>query len=272
MRRGPGEGAAGLGVVASVVLAFLLLPMAIIAALSFSDSAYTTFPPPALSLRWYVAIAQSANWRSSFLVSVAIASATTILALALGLGGALALTRGHFGLKKLIYTVMLAPLILPGIVTALALYFFFAPLRMVGSPLAIILGHTVLALPIALIILCATIQGVDERLEQAASSLGASRAVILRRVTLPLIMPGLLSAAVFSFLSSFDEFFIALFLSTPTFQTLPIRIWSTLQYQIEPSVTAISTVLIGMTVGALVIVQLLRAASARISTSWTAAE
>jgi putative spermidine/putrescine transport system permease protein len=89
---------------------------------------------------------------------------------------------------------------------------------------------------------------------------------------LALIMPGLLSAAVFSFLSSFDEFFIALFLSTPTFQTLPVRIWSTLQYQIEPSVTAISTLLIGMTVGALVIVQLLKAASARISTSWTTAE
>ena len=272
MRSARGEGTTGLGLVASVVLAFLLLPMAIIAALSFSDSAYTTFPPPGLSLRWYAAIAQSAGWRSSFLVSFAIASATTILALALGLGAALALTRGHFGYKKLIYTVMLAPLILPGIITALALYFFFAPLRMVGSPLAIVLGHAVLALPIALIILCATIQGVDERLEQAASSLGASRAVILRRVTLPLIMPGLLSAAVFSFLSSFDEFFIALFLSTPTFQTLPVRIWSTLQYQIEPSVTAISTLLIGMTVGALVIVQLLRAASARISTSWTAAE
>jgi putative spermidine/putrescine transport system permease protein len=267
-----GGSIAGLGVVATIVLAFLLLPMVIIAALSFSDSSYTTFPPPALSFRWYVAIAQSANWRGSFLASVAIASATTILALALGLGAALALTRGHFGFKKLIYTMMLAPLILPGIITALALYFFFAPLRMVGNPLAIVLGHAVLALPIALIILCATIQGVDERLEQAASSLGASRGVILRRITLPLIMPGLLSAAVFSFLSSFDEFFIALFLSTPTFQTLPIRIWSTLQYQIEPSVTAISTVLIAMTVGALVVVQLLKAASTRISASRTATE
>ena len=267
MRKGSGEGIAGLGVAASVVLGFLLLPMAIIAALSFSDSAYTTFPPPALSFRWYVTIAQSVSWRGSFLVSLAIASATTILALALGLGAALALTRGYFSFKKLIYTVMLAPLILPGIITALALYFFFAPLHMVGSPLAIVLGHAVLALPIALIILCATIQGVDERLEQAAASCGASRAIILRRITLPLIMPGLLSAAVFSFLSSFDEFFIALFLSTPTFQTLPIRIWSTLQYQIEPSVTAISTVLIAMTVGALLIVQLLRAASARLSTS-----
>ena len=265
-------GVAGLGVVAGIVLVFLLLPMAIIAALSFSDSAYTTFPPPGLSLRWYVAIAQSTGWRGSFLVSVLIASGTTIVALALGLGAALSLTRGHFSFKKLVYSIMLAPLILPGIITALALYFFFAPLRMIGSPLAIVLGHAVLALPIALIILCATIQGVDERLEQAASSLGASRAVILRRITLPLIMPGLLTAAVFSFLSSFDEFFVALFLSTPTFQTLPIRIWSTLQYQIEPSVTAVSTVLIGMTVGALVIVQLLRAASARISTSRTVTE
>src|SRR5215831_17674398 len=161
MRKGSGESIAGLGVVATIVLVFLLLPMVIIAALSFSDSAYTTFPP-----------------------------------LALGLGAALALTRGHFNFKKLIYTLMLAPLILPGIITALALYFFFAPLRMVGSPLAIVLGHAVLALPIALIILCATIQGVDERLEQAAASCGASRAVILRRITLPLIMPGLFSAAV----------------------------------------------------------------------------
>jgi len=258
-----GNGIGGLGIMAGAVLAFLLLPMLIIVWLSFSDSNYTTFPPPALSLRWYDAVLGSSGWRAAFGLSFIIAAATAAISVALGIGAALALVRGSFPFKKVIYALMLAPLILPTVITALAIYFFFASMHFAGSAVAIIAGHTVLSLPVALIVLCATIQGVDVRLEQAAASMGASPPVILRRITLPLAAPGLATAAIFAFLSSFDEFFIALFLSSPTLQTLPIRIWNSLQYQIEPSVTAVSTLLIALTVGGLGIAQLLRAVQSR---------
>jgi len=135
----------------------------------------------------------------------------------------------------------------PTVITAIALYFFFARMKATGSVVAMALGHTVLALPVVVIIIVATLQGFDVRLEQAALSLGASRVTALRRVTLPLILPGVFSAALFAFLTSFDELLISLFLSGAEIQTLTVRIWNSLLLEVDPTIAAVSAFLIGVT-------------------------
>jgi len=204
---------------AGAVLVFLLAPVLIILIVSFSAADYLSFPPPGLSLRWYRRFLGVPTWRQAIGVSVQVASLTMVFATALGLAAAVALVRGRFRGKGAVYAFLLSPAIVPTVITAIGLYFFFVRLKATGSILAMALGHTVLALPIVVIIIAATLQGFDTRLEQAALSLGASRLTALRRITLPLIAPGVLSAALFAFLTSFDELLIPLFLSGVEVQT-----------------------------------------------------
>lgn len=247
-----------LALASAVVLLFLVLPIAVIAPLSLSASSHLTFPPPALSLRWYEEVLRQGFWVDAIRLSLLVAILTTALSLTLGLGIAVALVRGRFAFKKAVYVLIIAPMIVPGIITAIALFFFFSALGLIGNPIAIALGQTVLALPVASIILSATLQGFDERLEQAAVSLGASPLLAFRRITVPVVAPGVVSAGLFAFLTSFDELLIPLFLSSATVQMLPVRIWTSVQFQIEPTVAAVSTLLVGLTVVVLVSTQLVR--------------
>ncbi len=232
---------------AAAALLFLLAPVVIIVVVSFSAADYLTFPPPGLSLRWYARFVGVPTWRQAIGVSVRVASLTMVFATTLGFLAALALVRGRFPRKRLLYAVLLSPAIVPTVITAIGLYFFFARLKATGSILAMALGHTVLALPVVVIIIAATLQGFDVRFEQAALSLGASRLTALRRITLPLIAPGVLSAALFAFLASFDELLIPLFLSGVEAQTLTVRIWNSLQLEVDPTIAAVSSFLIGVT-------------------------
>jgi putative spermidine/putrescine transport system permease protein len=242
-----GPGSVAVTVLAFAVLLFLIAPVVIIVIVSFSGAEYLSFPPPYLSLRWYQRFLGTPSWREAVGVSTQVAGLTMIFATTLGLLAALALVRGRFRGKGLIYAALLSPLIVPTIITAIALYFFFVRLKATGSILAMALGHTVLALPVVVIIMAAALQGFDIRLEQAALSLGASRLTALRRVTLPLILPGLLSAALFAFLTSFDELLIPLFLSGVEVQTLTVRIWNSLTLEVDPTIAAVSSFLIGVT-------------------------
>ena len=243
---------------AGAVLVFLLAPVLIILIVSFSAADYLSFPPPGLSLRWYRRFLGVPTWRQAIGVSVQVASLTMVFATALGLAAAVALVRGRFRGKGAVYAFLLSPAIVPTVITAIGLYFFFVRLKATGSILAMALGHTVLALPIVVIIIAATLQGFDTRLEQAALSLGASRLTALRRITLPLIAPGVLSAALFAFLTSFDELLIPLFLSGVEVQTLTVRIWNSLTLEVDPTIAAVSTFLIGVTTTVLGISALLR--------------
>ncbi|CAM5744310.1 hypothetical protein SALBM311S_08521 [Streptomyces alboniger] len=157
--------------------------------------------------------APGGNWATSIALSSLVAALTTVFSLILGATAATALARGRLPLHTAVYGLVLAPLLIPQVVIALGLFLFFEPAGMLGSPLAIALGHTVLAAPIAILIMISTLRGIDERLEDAAASMGASRLTIARRITFPLATPGLIAAAVFSFITSFDEFFIAQFMS-----------------------------------------------------------
>jgi len=242
-----GPGTIGVLAVASAVLVFLIAPVVIIVFVSFSGADYLTFPPPSLSLRWYERFVGAPGWRQAIVVSAKVAGLTTVFATALGLLAALALVRGQFRYKGAVYAFLLSPMIVPTIITAIGLYFFFAKLKATGSVLAMALGHTVLALPVVVIIIAATLQGLDVRFELAALSLGASRWLALRRITLPLIAPGVLSAALFAFLTSFDELLIPLFLSGVEVQTLTVRIWNSLLLEVDPTIAAVSSFLIAVT-------------------------
>jgi putative spermidine/putrescine transport system permease protein len=255
-RTGPGTVAvAALG---AAVLVFLIAPVVIILIVSFSGADYLSFPPPGLSLRWYRRFLGTDVWRQGLVVSTQVAALTMVFATVLGFLASLALVRGRFRGKAAIYAFLLSPMIVPTIITAIALYFFFVRIKATGSILAMALGHTVLALPVVVIIIAATLQGLDIRLEQAALSLGASRLTALRRVTLPLIMPGVLSAALFAFLTSFDELLIPLFLSGVEVQTLTVRVWNSLLLEVDPTIAAVSSFLIAVTVAVLGASALLR--------------
>src|SRR5438445_6245338 len=233
-----GHGTIGVVAIATAVLMFLIAPVVIIVIVSFSSADYLSFPPPGLSPRWYQRFFGTPAWRQSIVVSVQVASLTMVFATVLGLGAALALVRGRFRGKATVYGVVLSPMIVPTIITAIGLYFFFVKLKATGSILAMAIGHTVLALPVVVIIITATLQGFDLRLELAALSLGASRLGALRRVTVPLIAPGVLSAALFAFLTSFDELLIPLFLSGVDVQTLAVRIWNSLVLEVDRTIAA----------------------------------
>lgn len=242
-----GPGVVAITALTGATLLFLLAPVIIIVILSFSGADYLRFPPPSLSFRWYEHFFGVPAWRRAILVSTEVATLTTVLATGLGLLASLALVRGRFRGKGAVYAFVLSPMIVPTVITAIALYFFFARMKATGSVVAMALGHTVLALPVVVIIIVATLQGFDVRLEQAALSLGASRVTALRRVTLPLILPGVFSAALFAFLTSFDELLISLFLSGAEIQTLTVRIWNSLLLEVDPTIAAVSAFLIGVT-------------------------
>ena len=236
---------------AIAVLAFLALPIVIIFPLALSPSSYLSFPPRGLSLQWVAQVAADPNWLQSLQVSLAVAALTAMFALVLATLAALALTRADVPGRRIVLALLLMPMILPGIITSIAVYFFMSKIGLAGSLMGMAIGHTILALPVAVSILSATMQGFDMRLEQAALSLGASRLTAFRRITLPLIAPGFASAAIFAFLSSFDELLMSLFLSGPGQQTLPVRIWSAVLFQLDPTIAAVSALLVFVSIIAL---------------------
>jgi ABC-type spermidine/putrescine transport system permease subunit II len=225
----------------------LMAPIAIVVILAFSGGSYLAFPPQTYSIQWFVRFLGDPNWRASLWVSTIVALIAGTLATTIGFFAAYAFVRGDFPGKKLLLSAMLLPIIVPTVITAIAMYFLAARLHLVGNLLWIGICHAVIALPVVLLILLSALQGVDANLERAALSLGASRTRLFLTVVSPLAAPGLISAALFAFLTSFDELIISLFLAGVRAQTLPVRIWNSLQMEIEPTIAAVSAFLIGVT-------------------------
>ncbi|SDV46735.1 ABC transporter permease [Chitinasiproducens palmae] len=230
--------------VAVAVLVFLAAPILLVFPLALNTSEYLSFPPKGLTLRWVTDVLSDTAWLDSIWLSARVAALATVLTLLLSLLASLALVRERFPFKRLVYAVVLLPMIVPNIIAAIAMFFFFADMPSLGSVASIVLGHAVVSAPIAVIILSSTLQAFDMRLENAAMSLGASRVTAFRRITLPMIAPGLASAFIFAFLTSFDELLIALFLSGTGAQTLPVRIWNAVLFQLDPKIAAVSALLV----------------------------
>ncbi|MEV0634100.1 ABC transporter permease [Streptomyces sp. NPDC050619] len=252
-------GRIALTVFSALILLFLALPIVVIVVTSFGKDAFGSFPPDSWTLGWYQQLfADGSKWPAALSLSALVAALTTVFSLILGMTAATALVRSELPLRTAVYGLVLAPLVIPQVVIALGLFLLFEPAAMLGSPIAIALGHTVLAAPIAVMILMATLKGIDERLEDAAASMGAGRLTVARRITFPLAMPGLVAAAIFSFITSFDEFFISQFLSSVDTVTVPVQMFNVLQYDVDPSVTAVSALVIAVAVVALALVGVVR--------------
>ncbi len=235
---------ATLGMVGSIVLLFLILPLIIVFPLGLSSGHYMTFPPPGVSLQWYHAFFGNRDWMGAAWTSVEIAIPVTIISVLLGTPAAIGLLRGRFAGRGAINALVLSPLIVPGIIVAIGSYFVYAQYGLVGSPIGLVLAHTCLAIPFVVINVTAALQNVDKRLEQAAANLGATPWGIFRQVTLPLIAPGILAGAVFAFITSFDELLVALFLSGTGAVTLPRRMFDEIRYDLDPTIAAVSSLLI----------------------------
>jgi ABC-type spermidine/putrescine transport system permease subunit II len=243
-----------------VTLACLVLmaPIVIVLILAFSGAGYLQFPPTSFSLRWFVRFLGDPEWQQSLWVSLVIGVVACVLATTVGFFAAYAFVRGSSPGKKLLLSLLLLPIIVPTVITSIAMYFLSARLHLVGNLVWIGVCHAIIALPVVLLILLSSLQGVDANLERAALSLGASRARLFLRVVVPLAAPGLVSAGLFAFLASFDELIISLFLSGIRAQTLPVRIWNSLHLEIEPTIAAVSAFLIGVTALILLLDALLR--------------
>jgi putative spermidine/putrescine transport system permease protein len=230
-------------VVAALDLVFLIVPILFIIPLSLTSAGYLVFPPPGFSLRWYRELLGRPEWMASLLFSAEMSAAATLLTVVLGLSASIAFVRARFPGKTAVYTIVLAPLIVPSVITAIAVYLFLARLNLAGGIAGMALGLTVVTLPLFIIVVSATLQGFDQRLEQAAIGLGADPVVAFLRVTLPLIAPGVISGALFAFLTAFDDLLIPLLLSGTAPLPLSVRIWTNLITQVDPTIAAVSSFL-----------------------------
>ncbi len=244
--------------ITALVALFLLLPIVFIAALSFGDSQWLLFPPPGWTLRWYRDLFADPRWLEAAWTSARIAIAVTVLSVVLGLLASLALTRGNFRGREVLRAFFITPMILPVVVLAVALYAFFLKIGLNGTFSGFILAHLVLALPFSVISISNALEGFDKSIEDAAILCGASPWEARFRVTLPAISHGLFAAAIFSFLVSWDEVVVAIFMASPTLQTLPVKIWTTLRQDLTPVIAAASTLLVLFTIALMLLAALVR--------------
>ena len=226
---------------------WLLAPIVIVIILAFSGDGYLHFPPSSLSLQWFARFFGNLQWQRSLLSSLIIGSIACVVSTTFGFFAAYAFLRTEFRGKKLLLSLMLTPIIVPSIITAIAMYYLAGKLGLIGNFLWLGLCHAVIAMPIVLLILLSALHAVDPNLERAALGLGSSRIRVFFRIVLPIALPGVLSAALFAFLASFDELLISLFLAGVRAQTLPVRIWNSLNLQVEPTIAAVSAFLIAVT-------------------------
>lgn len=249
--------------VSGLVFFFLLAPILAIMPLSFSSGQFLTYPIPGFSLRWYAEFFTSDKWLRSLQNSLIVGVAATLLATALGTVASLGLVRARFRGKGLIMGLLISPMIVPLVITAVGFYFFFAPLGLTASYTGLILAHTALAAPFVVVTVTATLQGFDMNLARAAASLGAGPTTTFFKVILPLIAPGVASGALFAFATSFDEVVVVLFVAGPEQRTLPREMFSGIRENISPTITAVATILILFSVLLLVALELLRRRNAR---------
>ena len=251
-------------VMSALVLFFLMAPILAIIPLSFNSGTFLTYPLDGLSLRWYHEFINSVQWTRALKNSFIIGLSSAALATVLGTMAALGLTRADFRGKGLVMAILLSPMIVPVVITAVGFYFFFAPLGLTASYTGLIMAHTALGTPFVVITVSATLQGFDVSLARAAASLGANPVVTFFRVILPLIAPGVFSGTLFAFATSFDEVVVVLMVAGPEQRTLPREMFSGLRENISPTITAVATIMILVSVVMLTSLELLRRRNERL--------
>jgi putative spermidine/putrescine transport system permease protein len=253
--------------VSVLVFAFLIAPILIIVPLSLSADPFFSYPITHWSFRWYAALAgddpQALLWRRAVVNSLVVGIGATCLATLLGTLAAIGLWRYRPPFANLLTALMLSPIIVPIVVTAIGMYYFYARLGLIGTYSAIILAHAALGAPFVFITVTATLATFDETLLKAGAILGAGPVRVFRRVMLPLILPGVLSGTIFAFATSWDEVVIVLFLAGPEQHTIPRRMWSGMRDNLSPTIIAAATLLILLSVALMLTLEWLRRRGAR---------
>lgn len=234
--------------VGALVLLFLIVPSLIIVPMSFSGSTLLQFPPESWSLRWYEAYFQSVEWRDATIVSLKAAVLTTMIATPIGVAAAYALNSGALRLAGFINAVLTASLIIPVILIGIGTFFLYARIGLNNTLTGLVLAHTVQALPLVVLTVLSGFRSYDMNQERVARSLGAGRLAAFWQVTVPQIRFSIVSGALFAFITSFDEVVVSLFISGGETTTLTRRMFSALRDQIDPTIAAISTCLIVLSV------------------------
>jgi putative spermidine/putrescine transport system permease protein len=217
-----------------------------------------TLNPEGFSLRWYRDIVENPQWLEAIGNSLIIALASTFLATVLGTLAAVGLARSNMPFRDFFMALLISPLVVPIVIAAAGMYFFYSSVGLTQSHLGIILAHTTLGVPFVVITMTATLSGFDRNLIKAAGSLGADPITAFFRVTLPLVAPGMISGALFAFAASFDEVVTVLFLGGPEQRTIPRQMWSGIREQISPTILAVATLLIIFSSLLLLAVEMLR--------------
>jgi putative spermidine/putrescine transport system permease protein len=238
------RGSALLTVYVWTLIAILLVPIIAFVPMAFTGSSFLSFPPPSLSLRWFEQFAASPLWLGAMIRSFGIGFATAAITLLIAATAALGVARTHSRLGGVAFLLCLSPMMVPSIVIAIALFYLFARISLVASDLGIIIGHTVIAMPVVFMVMLATFKGYDWRLDAAASTLGAGRLRTFWRVTLPLVASGLAVGFVTGFLQSFEELTVALFIGGGVKTTLPRQMWEGILLQVSPVIAAASVVVL----------------------------
>ena len=251
-------------ILCALILVCLVLPIIAIIPISFSSDTMLTYPMPGLSFRWYKEFFNAVMWTLSMKNSFIIAFSTMALATALGTLAALGLTMTDFPFKGVIMGVLIMPMVVPIVITAVGIYFFFAWVRLTSTHIGMILAHTALATPFVVITVTATLKGFDQNQVRAGASLGASPVKVFFKITLPQILPGIISGALFAFVTSFDEVVVALFIAGAEQYTLPRQMFAGIREKYNPTIAAVATMMIVVSILVLVSVELLRRRSERL--------
>ncbi len=252
-------------VICALIFLFLIFPILVILPLSFNAQPYFTFTvemlsfdPAGYSLRWYQDLLGSDEWMNSIRNSFFISIMSTIIATTLGTLAALGLSRRQMPARGFITAVLISPMIVPLIITAAALFSFYARIDLSQTFFSIIMAHVVLGTPFVVITVTAALASFDEQLIRASSSLGANQTTTFFKVILPLVLPGVISGALFAFVTSLDEVVVVLFLAGPEQTPMTVRMFSGLREEISPTILAIATILVGISVVLLSTLELIR--------------
>ncbi len=258
-------------IICAFIFLYLIGPILVIIPLSFNAEPYfsfsdamLSFDPAGYSLRWYEDFFTSTAWLSSIKNSFIAAIFSTILATFLGTLAALGLSSRYMPYRATAMAVLISPMIVPLIISAAGMFFFFSKYHLTQTYTGVILAHAVLGTPFVVITVTATLTGFDHSLTRAAASLGASPVRTFFKVVLPLVTPGVISGMLFAFITSFDEVVVVLFIAGPKQATIPIQMWSGIREQISPTILAVATLLVILSIGLLTVLELLRRRNERL--------
>ena len=236
-----------LGITTVIMFCFILTPIVITVVVSFNDGNYIKLPPEGFSFRWYKEFFNDYYWRMVFFNSLKVAVPTMFISTVVGVLSALGYMRRKFPGRNMVNLFIMMPFLMPGMLIGICLLIFLHKINMAGTYTAVVAGHSMWGIPTVFLLVQAVLSGYDFSIEDAARDLGAGPMTTFFTITLPCIKTGILTAMIFSFITSFGEFNIALFVTAPDTITMPVQIWNSLKYEVTPIVAAVSTLMIILT-------------------------